>query len=34
MKIKNGDRNATFKNDESFTRFVGDSIIGEIASEK
>jgi hypothetical protein len=34
MKIKNGDRNATFKNDESFTRFVGDSIIGEIASDK
>ena len=34
MKIKNGDRNATFKDDESFTRFVGDSIIGEITSVK
>ena len=34
MKIKNGDRNATFKDDESFTRFVGDSIIDEIASVK
>jgi hypothetical protein len=34
MKIKNGDRYATFKGDESFTRFVGDSIIDEITTGK
>jgi 2-polyprenyl-3-methyl-5-hydroxy-6-metoxy-1,4-benzoquinol methylase len=32
MKIKNGDRNATVKNTDEFTRYIGDSIINEIGA--
>lgn len=30
MKIKNGDRNATFMKTEHFTRYIGDAIIQEL----
>ncbi len=33
MKIKNGDRNATFMGSEEFTRYIGDLIIKEIGAK-